>query len=55
MTAATSQQGPDPAHGRFDSPRDVRAALLPEEVRAFDATYQEALREVSETLSLEAL
>lgn len=30
-------------------------ALLPEEVAEFDAAYQRALREASETLSLETL
>ncbi|MPY86127.1 MAG: hypothetical protein GEV00_23475 [Actinophytocola sp.] len=55
MTAAASQQGPNPGQERFDSPRDIRAALLPEEVTAFDAAYQRALQEASETLSLEAL
>jgi hypothetical protein len=55
MTAAASHHGPDSGWERFDSPRDIRAALLPEEVPAFDAAYQRALREASETLSLETL
>lgn len=55
MTAAASHHGPPPGRERFESPRDIRAALLPEEVAAFDAAYQRALREASETLSLETL
>jgi Family of unknown function (DUF6247) len=55
MTAAASHHGPTPGRERFDSPRDIRAALLPEEVAAFDAAYQRALQEASETLSLETL
>lgn len=55
MTAATSPQGANPGQERFDSPRDIRAALLPEEVTAFDAAYQRALQKASETLSFEAL
>lgn len=55
MTAASPHDGPHPGQERFDSPRDIRAALLPEEVPAFDAAYQQTLREASETLSLEAL
>ncbi|MEU6646766.1 DUF6247 family protein [Saccharomonospora sp. NPDC046836] len=55
MTAAASHHGRNPDRERFDSPRDIRAALLPEEVPAFDGAYQQALREASETLSLEAL
>jgi hypothetical protein len=39
MTAAASHDGPTPGRERFDSPRDIRAALLPEEVAAFDAAY----------------
>ncbi len=54
MTAA-APHGPNPGLDRFDSPRDIRAALLPEEVAAFDAAYQRALQEASETLSLETL
>lgn len=53
VTAAAENHGPGPV--RFESPRDIRAALLPEEVATFDAAYQGALREASETLSLEAL
>lgn len=55
VTTAASSPGPTPDRVRLDSPREVRAALLPEEVSAFDAAYQQALREASETLSLEAL
>jgi hypothetical protein len=55
MTAAASHDGPNPGRERFDSPREIRAALLPEEAPAFDAAYQRALREASETLSLETL
>ncbi|HVW39725.1 MAG TPA: DUF6247 family protein [Amycolatopsis sp.] len=55
MTAAASSHGSNPDHERFESPRDIRAALLAEEVPAFDSAYQQALREASETLSLEAL
>jgi hypothetical protein len=55
MAAAASHHGPTSGRERFDSPRDIRAALLPEEVPAFDAAYQRALREASETLSLETL
>ncbi|EHR52815.1 hypothetical protein SacmaDRAFT_4638 [Saccharomonospora marina XMU15] len=55
MTAAASHHGGNPGQGRFDSPREIRAALLPDEVAAFDVAYQQALREAAETLSLEAL
>lgn len=54
MTAAASHQG-EQGPERLDSPREIRAALLPEEAPAFDAAYQRALREASETLSLETL
>jgi hypothetical protein len=54
MTAA-KHGGPTPRRERFDSPREVRAALLPEAVAVFEAAYQRALREASETLSLETL
>lgn len=55
MTAAASHHGGNPGQERFDSPREIRAALLPEEVAAFDAAYQQALQEASKTLSLETL
>jgi hypothetical protein len=55
MTAAAANHGSSPGPERFDSPREIRAALLPEEVEDFDAAYQQALRLASETLSLEAL
>lgn len=55
VTAAAANHGPNQDPGRFDSPRAIRAALLPEEVGDFDAAYQQALRSASETLSLEAL
>jgi Family of unknown function (DUF6247) len=55
VTAAAANHGPNPRPERFDSPREIRAALLPEEVGDFDAAYQQALRLASETLSLEAL
>ncbi|MTD54833.1 DUF6247 family protein [Amycolatopsis pithecellobii] len=55
MTAAAANHGPGPYRERLDSPRDIRAALLPEEVGEFDEAYQRALRLAAETLSLEAL
>ncbi|SFB48351.1 hypothetical protein SAMN05216266_113130 [Amycolatopsis marina] len=55
MTAAASHHDGPPDREEFDSPRAIRAALLPEEVPSFDAAYQQALREAAETLSLEAL
>ncbi|WP_236789333.1 DUF6247 family protein [Amycolatopsis sp. GM8] len=55
MTAAAANHGPTPGGARFDSPREIRAALLPEEAGEFDADYQQALRQASETLSLEDL
>ncbi|MEU6646937.1 DUF6247 family protein [Saccharomonospora sp. NPDC046836] len=55
MTAAAAHDGPQPGRDRFDSPRAIRAALLPEEVAAFDTAYQQSLRDASESLSLEAL
>ncbi|TWE30365.1 hypothetical protein FHX69_3062 [Prauserella muralis] len=55
MTAAASHHGRNPDRARFDLPRDIRAALLPEEVPAFEAAYQQALRDASETVSLEVL
>ncbi|ASR33865.1 hypothetical protein BAY61_01400 [Prauserella marina] len=55
MTAAAAHGGPQPGRERFDSPLAIRAALLPEEVAAFDTACQQALRNASETLSLEAL
>jgi hypothetical protein len=55
VTAAAANHGQTPDRGGFDSPREIRAALLPEEVGDFDAAYQQALKLASETLSLEAL
>jgi Family of unknown function (DUF6247) len=55
VTAAAANHGSNPGPERFDSPREIRAALLPEEVGDFDAAYQQALRSASETLSLEVL
>ena len=55
MTAAATNRHPNPGPERLDSPREIRAALLPEEVGDFEAAYQQALRLASETLSLEAL
>lgn len=55
MTSAAANHGPTPDRERLSSPREIRAALLPEEVGEFDAAYQQALRAASETLSLEAL
>ncbi|SDM91659.1 DUF6247 family protein [Allokutzneria albata] len=37
------------------SPRAIRAALLPEEVDAFDADYRRALKTAAEALSLDEL
>jgi hypothetical protein len=40
---------------RFASPRAIRAALLPEQVAAFDAAFDVALTAARETLSLDQL
>lgn len=55
MTAAAAQPPQQPNPLRFDSPRAIRAALLPEEVGEFDLAYQAALKTAAETLSLEQL
>jgi hypothetical protein len=55
VTVAAANHDSNPGPERLDSPREIRAALLPEEVPAFDAAYQQTLWVASETLSLEAL
>ncbi|SDY66211.1 hypothetical protein SAMN05421504_106297 [Amycolatopsis xylanica] len=55
MTAAAAQPPQQPNPLRFDSPRAIRAALLPEEAGEFDLAYQAALKTAAETLSLEQL
>jgi len=44
-----------PEPGDLDSPREIWAALLPEERAEFDAAYKQALTEAGETRSLNAV
>lgn len=50
MTAAANH--PDHEPGELDSPRAIRAALLPEERAEFDAAYKQALADAGEKLDL---
>ena len=50
MTAAANH--PDHEPGELDSPRAIRAALLPEERDEFDAAYKQALADAGEKLDL---
>lgn len=50
MTAAANHPHHEP--GELDSPRAIRAALLPEERGDFDAAYRAALADAGEKLDL---
>jgi hypothetical protein len=51
VTAATHQGAPTPPPGR--TAREIRAALLPEEVGEFDSAWRGALSRAAETLDLD--
>jgi hypothetical protein len=54
--SAAAQHSPHaPEPGEFDSPKAIRAALLPEERGDFEQAYKRALQDAGETLSLEGL
>jgi hypothetical protein len=55
VTAAAKYPPQAPEPGEFDSPKAIRAGLLPEERGDFDQAYKRALQEAGETLSLEGL
>ena len=52
MSAAAEGQQHRPPIGPDASPRQIRAALLPEEVAAFDRAWRAVLAETAETLGL---
>lgn len=46
---------PDPEPPRFGTPREIREALLPEEVDDFDRQYRAALATAADTFDLAGL